>query len=206
MWKRGVAVIQSRRETNKIKCREKILKASRRLFKAKGYENTMIEDVAEKAEVSKATLYNYFPNKESLLLGTMEDEAESFRRYIAEQLRDVEDPDEKLRRALTFLIWDSVPFISVSRRILFLNASETSHMYGKADEITDIFLDMAEDAGRQGLFREDVKASDVVEILMGVYLSSQFQWSDVEQMTEEECSRKVNHILDLALAGVYAGR
>ena len=33
----------SRREANKIKCRQDILKASRRLFKEKGYENTMID-------------------------------------------------------------------------------------------------------------------------------------------------------------------
>ena len=64
----------SRREANKIKCRQDILKASRRLFKEKGYENTMIDDVADKAEISKATLYNYFPNKESLLVGTMDDQ------------------------------------------------------------------------------------------------------------------------------------
>jgi len=54
-------MVESRREANKRKSRQKILKASRRLFKEKGYDNTMIEDVADKAEVSKATLYNYFP-------------------------------------------------------------------------------------------------------------------------------------------------
>ena len=57
---------------NKLKCRRQILKASRRLFKEKGYEATMIGDVAAKAEISKATLYNYFPSKESLLAGTLD--------------------------------------------------------------------------------------------------------------------------------------
>lgn len=42
----------SKREANKERCRKDILKASRRLFKAKGYENTIIEEVAEKACIS----------------------------------------------------------------------------------------------------------------------------------------------------------
>ena len=67
-------VRHSRRELNKRKCRARILKSSRKLFSTKGYENTTIEDVAQRSEVSKATLYNYFPNKESLLIGIAEEE------------------------------------------------------------------------------------------------------------------------------------
>lgn len=110
----------SRREANKIKCRQQILKASRRLFKEKGYEDTMIEDVADKADISKATLYNYFPNKESLLVGTLEDQTETCRRYIEE--RGDAGSYERIKSALEFLVLDSIPFISISRRILFLNA------------------------------------------------------------------------------------
>ncbi|NLD19950.1 MAG: TetR/AcrR family transcriptional regulator [Clostridiales bacterium] len=200
---RGETMAESRRESNKIKCRAKILKASRRLFKAKGYENTMIEDVAEKAQVSKATLYNYFPNKESLLMGTMDDEAESFRRYIDEELKDISDIGEKIRQALTFLIWDSIPFIGVSRRILFLNACEGSHMYGKANQIENLFVPMVSEAQQQGILKKESNVDDIVEILMNIYLGSQFYWKDVDKMTEEECESKVNDILDLALSGVY---
>ena len=63
-------MITTRRELNKEKSRKNILKASRKLFSTKGYEDTMMEDIAVTAEVSKATIYNYFPNKESLLIGT----------------------------------------------------------------------------------------------------------------------------------------
>ena len=65
---------QGRRERNKIRCRQRILRASRQLFSAKGYEETTMDDVAERSEVSKATLYNYFPGKDSLLMGIAEAE------------------------------------------------------------------------------------------------------------------------------------
>ena len=191
----------SRREANKIKCRQQILKASRRLFKEKGYEDTMIEDVADKADISKATLYNYFPNKESLLVGTLEDQTETCRRYI--EGRGDAGSYERIKSALEFLVLDSIPFISISRRILFLNACETSHMYGKVKDIKELFAKLAEEAKQEGIFRDDVDNGEIVELLMSIYLNSQFQWKDIEDLTEEQCIERIERMLGLTLAGCF---
>lgn len=193
----------SRREANKIKCRQQILKASRRLFKEKGYDSTMIDDVADKADISKATLYNYFPNKESLLVGTMEDQTEACRRYIREETGDADGSYEKIKLALEFLVLDSIPFISVSRRILFLNACETSHMYGKVNDVKEMFRELTEDARKEGVFREDIHSVEIVELLMSIYLNSQFQWKDIEELTEEQCIARIERMLELTLAGCF---
>ena len=193
----------SRREMNKLKCRRQILKASRRLFKEKGYEATMIGDVAAKAEISKATLYNYFPSKESLLAGTLEEEIDAARRLV-EEMPKTAAADEKIRRVLVFLITDSIPFIGVSRRILFLNACKQSDMYGKADAVKALFLSLVGEAKAEGIFRTDVAAGEVVDLLIGLYLDSQFQWDDMETLTDAQCEERVLRMLDLALAGCYA--
>lgn len=195
-------MVESRREANKRKSRQKILKASRRLFKEKGYENTMIEDVANRAEISKATLYNYFPNKESLLVGTVDDVAYSFGKFIDNMDKEI-DIDSRIRKAMTFLILDSIPFISVSRRILFLNAYSGSPMYGKINVVEDVFAKLAEEAKEVNVFSKDVETKEIVDQLVGVYLISQFQWMDIEEITEEECIRRVDHLMDLMLAACY---
>jgi len=195
-------MVESRREAKKRKSRQKILKASRRLFKEKGYDNTMIEDVADKAEVSKATLYNYFPNKESLLVGTMDDVSESFRKNVAEMAADL-DIDEKIRRALTYLIIDSVPFLDVSRRILFLNATPSSAMFGKGNAVKDVFRILAEQEKDEKIFSPDVTTEMIVDQLMGVYLISQFLWDDLESMSEQDIRKKVDEAIDFALAKCY---
>jgi hypothetical protein len=41
---------------------------------------------------------------------------------------------------------------------------------------------------------------------MGVYLISQFQWTDLETMTEEECIQRIERLLDLTLAGCYVNK
>ena len=189
----------SRREANKIKCRHDILKASRRLFKEKGYDDTMIDDVADAAGISKATLYNYFPNKESLLVGTLDDQIATLQQYI----RDMNGISscEKLKRLMEFLVVDSVPAIDVSRRVMYLNACEASPMYGKVNEAKEILKVLVDQAKEEGVFREDIYSIEIVELLMSIYLNSQFQWKDIEDLTEEQIRERTKRMLDLTLSG-----
>lgn len=46
--------------------REGIVRAAVGLFREKGYDATKISDIAERAEISKGTFYQYFANKEAL--------------------------------------------------------------------------------------------------------------------------------------------
>jgi len=56
------------RERNKQRVMERIISAASELFKKSGYHLATMDDIAEKAEISRATLFNYFPTKEALLL------------------------------------------------------------------------------------------------------------------------------------------
>lgn len=55
------------REKKKASTKEALLKAGANLFAEKGYERTTVEDISEKAVVSKFTFYKYFESKEELL-------------------------------------------------------------------------------------------------------------------------------------------
>lgn len=52
----------------RLKKKDAILKAAFELFIEKGYLNTKISDVAEKAGIGKGTVYEYFSAKEEILL------------------------------------------------------------------------------------------------------------------------------------------
>lgn len=56
------------RERNRQRVTQRIITAAVELFKAKGYHPTTMDDVAQKAEISRGTLFNYFASKEALLL------------------------------------------------------------------------------------------------------------------------------------------
>jgi len=61
-----------RREQLAAARRLQIIEAAAQLFAEKGFHRTTTRDIAEAAEVSEGTLYNYFESKDELLLGIME--------------------------------------------------------------------------------------------------------------------------------------
>jgi len=59
------------RERQKATRRRDILIAASTLFRREGYEETRVENIAELAELSTGTIYNYFPTKGDLLLAVV---------------------------------------------------------------------------------------------------------------------------------------
>src|SRR5579883_3285950 len=55
-----------RRERKKRETRQAIAAAAMRLFTERGYDHVAIAEIAEAADVSVNTVFNYFPTKEDL--------------------------------------------------------------------------------------------------------------------------------------------
>lgn len=56
-----------RMERKKEETRSSIISIAMTLFKEKGVDGTTMEEIAEKADIAKGTLYNYFPVKEAII-------------------------------------------------------------------------------------------------------------------------------------------
>ena len=96
-------VTKSTKEKTKIK----ILKSAVDLIIEKGFENTTLREIAKEAGVSNPTIYNYFPSKEKLLFGYIEQKhkeaieilegIEDFNTYtLREQLQTLIDTELEL--------------------------------------------------------------------------------------------------------------
>ena len=57
----------SRRERKKRAQKQEIYQAATALFMEKGYENATIDMIADAADISRATFFNYYPTKANLL-------------------------------------------------------------------------------------------------------------------------------------------
>jgi AcrR family transcriptional regulator len=60
------------RERKKQRTRELLSETARRLFSERGFEQVSVAEIACTAEVSEATVFNYFPTKEDLVFGAFE--------------------------------------------------------------------------------------------------------------------------------------
>lgn len=72
---------------DKLKTRIKILEASVDVIIEKGFKSASMREIARKAKVGDATIYNYFPSKEKLLYGY----CEYIQQQVMENLKSIED-------------------------------------------------------------------------------------------------------------------
>ncbi|MEU8507620.1 TetR/AcrR family transcriptional regulator [Streptomyces brevispora] len=61
------------RERKKIQTRRRLLFEATKLFTERGFEQVSVAEIAEAADVSKMTVFNYFDSKEDLVFAPMEE-------------------------------------------------------------------------------------------------------------------------------------
>jgi AcrR family transcriptional regulator len=90
--------IEERKEREKQMRRRQIINAAEKVFAVKGFSGATIENIAEEAELSPATLYLYFKNKDELYASLNLKFLEVFIEKI-ENIRSQEelDPEKKVR-------------------------------------------------------------------------------------------------------------
>jgi AcrR family transcriptional regulator len=75
------------RELKKTRTREAVERAAMRLFGTQGYAATTVEQIAAAAEISTATFYRYYSDKEDIVFGADD-------RDLVEELIAARPPDE----------------------------------------------------------------------------------------------------------------
>lgn len=90
------------RERQKAAREKRILQAAVTQFRADGYRSVRIEDLADMAEVSVGTVYNYYQTKGDILIATVAMEVEE---VLASGAHIVADPPHGVEEALLALIF-----------------------------------------------------------------------------------------------------
>lgn len=87
------------RESKKARLRETIAATAIRMFLDAGFDQVSITDIARAAEVSRRTLFAYFPTKEDLVLQRFADHEDEAARTVLARRAD-QTPLEALRAAM----------------------------------------------------------------------------------------------------------
>jgi len=87
---------QARSQTHK-----RLLEAAVGEFSRLGYAQANINRISEAAGLAKGTVYNYFPSKQALMLAVIEEEGAAHIAYLAQQVRQEEDPCRRVERFFT---------------------------------------------------------------------------------------------------------
>ncbi len=186
------------RERKKLRTRAAIQKEALRLFLEKGYEETTIEDIAEAAEISPSTFFNYFPSKEAVVF---EDDYDPIIIAAFNAQPDAGTrPIQALRMAMRE-VYARVPAEQsriVQQRVqLFvttpaLRAAMLAQFADLADQIADIL------AARSGKPKSDFAVHNVAGAVLGVMMS-------VLILVAERPRADVFQLMDASFAHLEAG-
>src|SRR6266540_2125997 len=77
--------------------RKQLLRAAQEVFVAQGYHSAAMDDIAERAGVSKPVLYQHFPGKLDLYLALLDQHADNLVQAVRDALAST--PDNKQRVA-----------------------------------------------------------------------------------------------------------
>ncbi len=146
--------------------REAILDAAREVFAERGYEHATLDEIAQRAEFGKGTLYNYFPGgKEELLMSTLErlyDELEALTESI---FRQPATSSEALLVVFRQFIETHLHFFETHQDIFLLltkeahrlmltkDREEAQHLVRQRERIISRLVPVLESAMAQGLLR-----------------------------------------------------
>lgn len=185
------------RERKKLKTRAAIQGAAMRLFLAHGYDETTVEDIAEAAEVSPSTFFNYFATKEAVVL---EDDLDPI---IIAKFRDqpaglppVRAIRNAMREAFASMTPDQARFLQQRQDLIMrapaLRSAMLSDFAGLMAEISDLV------AARSGRSPGDFEVRNLSGAMLGVIIGVLFS-------AERERNADALALLDRGLAHLEAG-
>jgi AcrR family transcriptional regulator len=81
--------------------RRQLLSAAREVFVAQGYHAAAMDDIADRAGVSKPVLYQHFPGKRELYLALLDESAEALVEAVREALGSTTDNKQRVHATVT---------------------------------------------------------------------------------------------------------
>ncbi len=192
--------------SKKEKVREQLIKAVREAFRAKGYANTTMDDLAQATGKAKSTLYYYFENKEDAFRAVVKYEGETLRNEL---LKIIDDPvrtaSEKLEDYVLFR-WKAFETLVNYYRTLrkeFLENIEFVEKYRKHyDEIEKQLIGRILRLGiEQSEFRISLEDVEMVSLTLVLSMKALEIPFFVDENTEVSGS-KIKSLLNILFYGI----
>jgi AcrR family transcriptional regulator len=198
-----------RRERQKRKTQEKIVRAARALFERKGFEATTTQEIAERADIGAGTLFNYAKTKEDLLLMV-------FREEMRVVVQNAFATLPRKGSLLDKLVYYFECFVEYHRRdvgiaqalIRQLSSVNTPEQREKnrefVRELIGCIAAMVQDAQARGELRSDGPPLMLAHNLFAIYYRLLENWLG-EYISLEQFSDRIRRGLELQLSGLRSG-
>lgn len=155
-----------------------IIEASQKRFGLFGVEKTSMREIADDLKLSKASLYYYFPDKESLYKAVVEKEQEEFITRISERIFSFHEPEQLLLEYATARLASFRTLLNLGRLRLETfsgikpGLKETINLFREREK--SIIINIFEKGIERGIFHindAEQMASLFLDLLKGLRIS-----------------------------------
>jgi len=169
------------REEKKERQKRDIYRTAVKLFHEKGFEETRVEDIVRRLRISRATFFNYYPSKDSILHQIAEEAMRFYRTRLEEELTAQASAREKIHHLLEDMgkgieadkrFYRAV-FLEIMRGQMGLVSGQVSMEKATIGELTASILAQGQQARE---IRSDYSALQLAEILVGIYNNVILNW------------------------------
>ena len=164
-------ILEARTETRRRRKAERpqeILEAAFVEFSRNGYAMTTLDQIAERAGVTKGTIYVYFENKEHLFISMVREVTKAALDTVHEMFETHEGTTADLLRTQFSFIYQHIVEDRRRREVLRMLIAEAPRFPELADryhqEILRPCLDMLRQAIRRGMDRGEFRNSAIVDL------------------------------------------
>ncbi|MBN1874186.1 MAG: TetR/AcrR family transcriptional regulator [Anaerolineae bacterium] len=194
--------IDSLRERKKQRNRTCILNAALHLFQTQGFDTTTVDAIAEAAEVSRSTFFNYFPTKESLLNEIAAEELQGLEEQVALKMAQEPSAVAKIRYVMRTLAGDTVAFLQLTRYILIEAMLHPTTTPSPNIHLDSLLHPLVQQAQILGEIRADLDPHQVTGAIIGIYLHAFFRWISEEGNFTPEAATEVETTVDMLFEGI----
>lgn len=168
----------SRRERNKLLTREAILNAAKECFGQNGIPGTTMDQIAQQADIARATLFNYFPSKGDIVAELVEDLDEAFYadvNFLRRKPMTLRSRVEALFRRTGHAVEGSPPYIRMIVGASELGWNENTG-FSRFRRLTSVLQEMLEDGLTTGELREDIDVHVLAEVVTSSLIGIIHNW------------------------------
>lgn len=191
-----------RRARKSLETRDRLVECAAMLFGSRGYEGTTMEDIGNCADMSRATVFNYFPRKEDLILAWFD----SRRAQIANLLKPSEGPQDtatQLRHAFRALahIFKKEPKNGRGMVRAWLLAG--GPLLSPESDTSRLFAAAIAAGQERGDISRETDPADAGRLMFDAYSGVLHRWVTAKHQPEE-LEKSLMAVLELVLRGIAA--
>ena len=154
-----------------IAVRQSILDSATQVFAKTGFYRAKAIEIAHKANIAVGTIYNYFKNKDDILISIFDERIGELNRSLKKAIHEIENPDD----ALAVILDSTISILQNDRElaeVVTIELRQSSKFFSSTAiasviEYLDIITEVVRQGQQRGIYRDDMDARVIAMVMLG---------------------------------------